>query len=118
MVVSASGGSGKDPHGIYEDAPYHTNNDNGIKSRRPKDGQSALDNSVAIKSSRHRIGIEGDKFVIFKQTALGKYHGYLITWKDIITGGNAQTEAIRKTLIHNGWVTKTGKIIKSQMTKR
>ncbi|HSC25152.1 MAG TPA: hypothetical protein VLB80_02950 [Candidatus Babeliales bacterium] len=61
---------------------------------------------------KQRIGIEGDNFVIFKQTISGKFHGYVITWKDIVSGGNSYTESIKRTLIKNGWVSKTGKIIK------
>lgn len=102
------------PHGIYEDAGYHHQNSQGTKSSCPKDGQKCLNNSWQIDGSlNQRVGIEGDKFVIFKQTSVGKFHGYTMTWKDIVSGGNSFTEAVRKTLLRTGLVSKTGKIIKS-----
>lgn len=101
------------PFGVYEDAGYHHQNSYGSKSPCPQDGQKCLDNSLLIDGNlKQRVGIEGDKFVIFKQTVSGKFHGYTITWKEIVSGGNSYTEAIRKTLIRSGWVSKSGKIIK------
>jgi hypothetical protein len=101
------------PHGIYEDAGYHHPNSYGNKSPCPQNGQKCLDNSLLIEDSvKQRVGIEGDKFVVFKQTASGKFHGYVVSWKDIVSGGNSHTEAIRKTLLRSGWVTKSGKIVK------
>ncbi len=122
--IVSSGGGGKDPkdnkegcnakrpHGLYEDALYHTKNGSGRKSPCPKEGQKCLDRSLSIEGSPHRVGIEGDAFVVFKQTSTGNYHGYVVTWRDIISGGNSHMEAIRKTLVKNNVVTRAGKIIK------
>jgi hypothetical protein len=78
------------PHEIYEGSGYHHMNSGGSKSAAPKDGQSCLDHSIPIHgTSTQRIGIEGDKFVIFKKTAYGTYHGYVVTWKEIVSGGNS-----------------------------
>ena len=104
----------KCPHGTYEDAEYHHSNSHGKKSPCPQNGQECLDNSLKIDGSlKQRIGIEGDKFVVFKETVPGKFHGYIMTWKEIVSGGNSHTEAIRKTLLKSGLVSKSGKIIKT-----
>ncbi len=117
----SSGGAGKDPKdeedeecefGTYKDALYHGKYKSGCKSPRPFDGQKSLDYSLPIEGySSQRIGIEGNYFIIFKQTSPGVYHGYRVSWQDICSGGNSYNEAIRKTLIKNKWVTRAGKII-------
>ena len=125
-IVGSSGGGGNDPnyedeedkekcpHGTYEDAGYHHSNSQGSKSPCPQNGQKCLDSSLQIDGNlKQRIGIEGDKFVVFKETIPGKFHGYIMTWKEIVSGGNSHTEAIRKTLLKSGLVSRSGKIIKT-----
>ena len=96
------------PHGIYEDAGYHHKNSDGTKSPCPKNGQKCLDYSIKAQG-RQRIAIEGDTFIMLKYTSPGKYHGHVIEWKEI-------ERPIRTILIRNGFVRKSGKIIK-QITK-
>ncbi len=96
----------KHPHGKYEDAPYHHANSNGTKSLAPKDGQTALDNSILIKqNSPRRISLSQGEIVILDQTSLGLYHGHVRTWNEL-------TGSMRRALHKSGWVnTQTGKII-------
>jgi hypothetical protein len=74
----------KHPHGIYEDADYHGQCQNGRKSPRPKDGQEALDNSYAFgEELSGRVAIQDGEFVILRCHNPGKYHGYRCAWKDV-----------------------------------
>jgi hypothetical protein len=103
------------PHGKYEDADYHHKNSHGNKSACPKNGQKALDNSIQIKdTSPHRVGISEGEIVILKQTAIGKFHGYVSTWKELVQGGKT-TQAIRNALTDSGLVSQAGKILKSML---
>ncbi|HSC24711.1 MAG TPA: hypothetical protein VLB80_00640 [Candidatus Babeliales bacterium] len=99
------------PNGIYENAKYHHKNSNGCKNVCPKDGQWCLDNSFSVGDSVHRISIEDGMFVILKQTAPRKFHGYIIkTWGELCNKGSA-TQLIRNAFINNGLVNRSGKVI-------
>jgi|SRR5581483_609724 len=91
------------PHGIYKDAGYHHPNSRGRKSPSPKDGQRCLDYSLPYINNQ-RIAIEGDTFIVLKQTSPGKFHGHTIEWGDIL-------EKMQKILQRKGYVKKSGKII-------
>lgn len=117
-VGNGSGGTAaqaltKFQHGIYEDAPYHVNPAPG-KSPAPKDGQTALDNSVQIKdTSRRRIGVSEGEYVTLSWTRLdaktGKnlYHGHVeaSSWKEL-------PDQLKKTLENAGLVNSKGEILK------
>lgn len=92
------------PHGIYENASYHTNNGNSYKSPCPQNGQQCLDYSLRVKDGL-RVAIEDNKFVILRRTAFKKFHGYVIEWSQI-------HDEIQLVLRRNGYATKSGKIIK------
>jgi len=72
----------------YEKADYHGVVDNPVKSKAPKNGQNALDNSFIIKdSSTRRIGVDKStgEIVIFDETypSSGIYHGHVRKWDDL-----------------------------------
>src|SRR5439155_5763974 len=84
----------KHPHGIYRDADYHTKrnknfdrdksfyNKKGVKSPAPRDGQTALDNSVEVAGdTARRVGISQGEIVVLEQTRPGEFHGYACDWK-------------------------------------
>ncbi|MBL1229826.1 hypothetical protein IW492_11345 [Enterococcus sp. BWB1-3] len=96
------------PFGLYEDAPYHTNVGNSVKSKKPIDGQHALDNSVPISANTdRRVAISNGEIVILDQTSTGLDHGHVEEWTEVYI--NTQT-LLRKL----GWVNKKGKIIKKE----
>jgi len=97
------------PHGIYKDAPYHHKNSRDGKSPAPQDGQRCLDYSLPYTGNQ-RIGIEGNTFVLLKQTLHRLFHGHLIPWKSI-------PGKIRTVLEEGGYITSLGKIIK-QITQK
>jgi hypothetical protein len=96
---------------IYKDSEAHKSSQSGKKSPKPKKGQEALDNSIRVQySPGQRVAIENDKIVTLQKTQAGKYHGYVNTWEEILSRGGA-TSNLRATLIKNGLVSKTGKIL-------
>lgn len=97
-------------HGRYQDAPYHLNNSIGSKkSPAPRDGQRALDNSLAVSEKTFRISIEDDKFVMLKETQKGEYHGYLI--ENSLQNWERLDPAARTALKQAGLTTSRGKIL-------
>ena len=94
----------KHPHGIYKDAPYHHKNSCNGKSKSPDDGQRCLDYSLPTKTGQ-RIAIEGDVFVVLRQTIPGEYHGFKVNWEDL-------HHSLQRVLRKHGFVKQTGKIIK------
>ncbi len=70
------------PYGIYEDAPYHGEQDNPLKSKRPKNGQAALDKSIPLNDTR-RIAVDQGEFVVLDQTSKGVYHGHVRSWREL-----------------------------------
>lgn len=100
--------SNEHPHGIYKNAPYHQKNPCGNKSKRPDDGQHCLDYS--IRAGKQRVAIEGDEFVVLRYTQPGEYHGFKVSWKDL-------EDSLRSALMKNGFVRKSGKIIR-QITEK
>ncbi|HTM06728.1 MAG TPA: hypothetical protein VL201_05835, partial [Patescibacteria group bacterium] len=102
----------KHPNGIYEDADYHGLTQNGRKSPRPKDGQKALDNSISVDGTNgQRVAIEGNTFVILRKTIGNIYHGHTMTWAEL-EGGGGKYQGIINTLLNNGLVRRSGKIVK------
>ena len=99
----------------YDNAPYHHKVGNGIKSAAPLNGQAALDNSYTFSdTSRNRIGISCNQFVVLDWTQgfvyhdarqTETFHGHVREWKEL-------TEDMRRALTRNGVATKGGKIIK------
>jgi len=70
----------------YEAAPYHGRVGNAVKSKAPRNGQGALDNSLQVtENSARRVGIDPDtrEFVIFDQTSNGTFHGHVRTWSEL-----------------------------------
>jgi hypothetical protein len=96
------------PHGIYKDADYHHKNSINGKSPSPENGQRCLDYSIPV--GKQRIAIEGNEFVVLRLTRPGEWHGFKVSWKDL--------EQPHKTvLMKNGFVKKSGKIIR-QITEK
>lgn len=99
----------------YVDAGYHHFNSAGRKSRAPKDGQTALRNSIRIvddpeSNSARRLGISQDEFVVLSYTCHDsngncQFHGHVTEWDKI-------SKKNQKALENRGWVTSRGKIIK------
>ncbi|CAA0241193.1 RHS repeat-associated core domain-containing protein [Tenacibaculum maritimum] len=77
----------------YKDASYHSSKDRktskGGKSKKPKDGQAALDNSTQVKdSSPRRVGASEGELVVIDRTRVlpdgaEEYHGHVRKWKDL-----------------------------------
>jgi hypothetical protein len=87
-------------------------------SPAPKNGQTALDNSVQIKdTSTRRIGVdpETNEIVILDRTgslpngAGGSYHGHVKTWKKL-------SPELKKLLTKEGMTDKKGNIIRQRFT--
>lgn len=97
---------------LFLQDPYHHKNSSGLKSACPKDGQTALDNSVSISDlSCKRVGVSNNEIVVLNQTSERLYHGYVTSWSDLLSDG-AKSQLIRNALLQNGLVSQTGKIIK------
>ena len=92
---------------MFEPSPKHGPEARGDASAGPKDGQTALDNSVQVKgTSPRRVGVDGQngEIVVLDQTSHGKFHGHVRGWGDL-------TDQQRNALIKQGLTDKRGKII-------
>jgi hypothetical protein len=70
----------------FEPSPKHGPEKRGDASAGPKDGQTALDNSVQVKdSSPRRVGVdrENGQIIVLDQTSKGKFHGHVRSWKEL-----------------------------------
>ena len=99
----------KGPNGTYEDAGYHHpqspgGNGPGAKSPAPRNGQRALDTSIEVENSSHRVSIEGDMFVALYRTGARLFHGFVTSW-------GALRGDMQDALIKAGRVTAKGKIL-------
>lgn len=105
----------KHPHGKYKDVDYHhrqSRGGKGGKSCSPKDGQQALDNSIAVPgNTTRRIGVSCNEIVVLDQTSEGLYHGHVRTWKELVSGGCRKPQLMRNALVDNGLVSSSGKIL-------
>ena len=97
----------KHPYGIYEENPKHNKNSRNGVGKPPRDGQSALDESIKAKDGQ-RVAIQDRKIIALKEHELGKWHGYIE--EDFYKLDRAAQQA----LVDAGWVRsiKSGKIIK------
>ena len=107
------------PNGGYHDAGYHHLQSTGnIKSKAPKNGFAALNNSVEVlnnggfdKVNKRRVGISDNEFVILNRTQKGVtrdkdiFHGYVQTWEDL-------RKEMQKALEKAGLTDSNGKILK------
>ena len=99
-------------NGVYKDAKYHHPNSKGsVKSPCPKNGQMALDISIAVQNKggapmegKRRIAACEGEFVILDRQRPGEYHGHVRKWEDL-------EDIMQKTLKQNGLVDKNGKIL-------
>ncbi|URQ59654.1 PAAR domain-containing protein [Pantoea alhagi] len=104
-------GLSDDKVNVYKDAPYHGTSDNSVKSRAPKNGQAALDNSVQVKpTSPRRVGVDiaNNEIVVLDKTRslsdqVDEYHGHVRDWDAL---DNKQQSALNKS----GKTTRKGKI--------
>ncbi|MBI2352974.1 hypothetical protein HYV11_01875 [Candidatus Dependentiae bacterium] len=97
----------KHPNGRYQESPKHHPNSSENVGKPPRNGQAALDSSVQIADSVHRVAIQDGKFVILRRTAQGIYHGYIVKkFKDL-------PDDIKNTLLDNYLI----KNIKSEKIK-
>ncbi len=98
----------KHPNGKYRDALYHHQNSRTLKSKAPKNGQKALDNSMEVKNTGKRnsarIGISENEFVVLRESGDGTFHGYAVEWSALL-------QDFRDVLIEKGLVTSRGKIV-------
>ncbi|MDD5302498.1 MAG: tetratricopeptide repeat protein [Elusimicrobia bacterium] len=99
------------PNGRYKDSPKHgassRGGPDGEISKRPSNGQSALDRSTQIKStSPRRIGVDpvNDEITILDQTRAGEFHGHVEGWE-------ALTDQMKNALIRAGLTNSLGKIL-------
>ncbi len=91
----------------FEASPKHGNQSIGRSSRGPKNGQSALDNSVQVKgTSPRRVGVdrENGEFVVLDKTNGNTFHGHVRTWKDL-------TDQQRNALVKSGYTDRRGRIL-------
>ena len=59
-------------NGKYKDAPYHGKTGNSTKSKAPKDGQAALDDSLPLgENTDRRVGISEGEIVVLDKTSEG-----------------------------------------------
>lgn len=80
--------------------------DNGRKNKAPKDGQTALDNSIPIgNNTTRRVGISNGEFVVLDEITKGVFHGHVRSWDEL-------SSKMKAELIKAGMVNKKGKIIK------
>jgi hypothetical protein len=93
------------PHGEFKPSAKHHQNSTGNISKPPVDGQSALNKSYGVKDSKQRVAIEGDKFVVLKQTALDEYHGYTVDWQEL-------PQKLKNALQKEKIVNESGKFLK------
>ena len=99
-------------NGVYKDAKYHHPNSKGsVKSPCPKNGQQALDTSIAVQNKggapmegKRRIAACEGEFVVLDRQRPGEYHGHVRKWEDL-------EDIMQKTLKQNGLVDKNGKIL-------
>lgn len=100
------------PYGVYKGASYHKSIQNGRKSPAPKNGQRALDRSIAVEgNARRRVSVCDGEIVIFNKTAEGEYHGYTMTWDEIVSSGYGGMEDVQTALIANRLITRKGKLL-------
>jgi hypothetical protein len=110
-------------NGKYLGAKYHHPNSKGpeiagtskkgIKSPAPKDGQTALDNSVQVKDKGHydrRVGTSNGEIVVLDGDLRNGYHGHVRTWEELIS--DPDSSEIIKALKDYGFVNKKGNILK------
>lgn len=70
----------------------------GKVSKGPKNGQKALDESIATEDGKWRVAIENGKIIVFEKTSDGVYHGYVIE-----NPANLHQD-IKNTLFKEGWI--------------
>ncbi len=71
-------------NGRYEESPKHNPNSPKNVGKPPRNGQEALDNSIEIEGSFHRVAIQDGKFVMLRRTSPGVFHGYIVEkFKDL-----------------------------------
>lgn len=107
------------PNGGYSDAGYHHMQSTGkVKSKGPKSGIEALNNSVEVlnkggidKQNKRRIGISNGEFIALSRTHKGAtraqdiFHGHVREWKDL-------EKPMRDALQEAKLTDKNGKILK------
>jgi len=94
------------PHGGYKDAPYHSRVGNSLKSKKPMNGQQALDVSICLNNNTaRRISINNGEFVVLDKTSKGLYHGHVRSWSEL-------THEMKRVFIKEGLVNHKGKIIR------
>lgn len=115
LILLPSTGVGPVRRRTYQPNPKHGPFDRGRVSRKPKNGQDALDWSVSVKASSDvRIGIDYEErvFVVLQYHDGGElrdrpwdelFHGYVVAWQDL-------NQAMRNALIRAGMADRRGSI--------
>jgi hypothetical protein len=100
----------------YDPSPKHGLFDRGSISRKPKNGQDALDWSVPVKaSSRVRMGIDYEEqaFVMLRRHTHGElldrpwaelFHGFVVPWSKL-------KQEMKNALINAGMADRWGRIL-------
>lgn len=92
---------------VYEVNPKHTAVRRGQVSAAPRDGQTALANSVRVKeTSTRRVGVDSasGEIVVFDEHLPGRFHGHVRSWEEL-------TPAMQHALEQAGLATRRGRII-------
>ena len=96
------------PNGKYKGVSYHHDYGQGRKSKAPKNGQKALDNSIEVsKSDKHnssRVGISEGELVVLRESGDGTFHGYVVEWKELF-------QQQKTPLLRSKMVSSSGKIL-------
>jgi hypothetical protein len=116
FILSPGSSVGPVRRRVYDPIPKHGIYDRGRSSRRPKNGQDALDYSVRVKaSSRVRVGIdyEDHAFVVLHRHEEGEFrgrawdewfHGYVVPWPRL-------EQELKNALITAGMADRRGSIL-------
>jgi RHS repeat-associated protein len=95
-----------DPNRKYQKSDKHGRYKKGNVSAAPKDGQTALDNSVQVKdTSPRRIGVDpvNQEIVVLDQTSEGVFHGHVRAWSEL-------TSQMQNALQESGLTSSNGTI--------
>jgi hypothetical protein len=94
----------------FEGSPKHGGTGKREIGRAPKDGQTALENSVQVRAtSPRRVGVDAanSEIVVLDQTSEHIFHGHVRSWDQL-------TDLQRNALIRSKLTDKRGDIIKSE----
>ncbi|SEB59461.1 hypothetical protein SAMN04489844_0627 [Nocardioides exalbidus] len=90
----------------FEASPKHGSRPNGRAAAGPRNGQQALEDSVAVNPSTttRRVAYDGktEEFVVFDETTPGVFHGHVRSWGEL-------SHAMQRALVEAGVVDRKGR---------